>query len=434
MSQILDRHGQPLPTDDRSAATIEQLLHWETRIPGYDPRASVSVQNALGIPTLYACVAKIADTMAYLRPGLYEQIQSEQGVSRIRLWDNPLQAIVDKPSSILDPNLFYRCFFQDLQLYGNAYAGIGYQSGVPTELVYFRASTVQIWENSETDWVYRVTPSNKTTIEVQPENMLHLKLRSLDGGITGLSPISLNQSILKADAASSDFASKYYGTTAKLGGVIETPKQLNRTNIIDFVQWFNTFYTNGQTALLPAGLTWKNVQSQSARDADLIAAREMSAREIAMIYGVPLGLLGLGSRAIGKELQRESMEFVRYTLGPLFNSFTSELKFKFNLAENLHYLYDTSQLTAATTEERYASYQIAIANGLLSPNEARVKENLPRKEALDGHYMPSGTVRIDVEQPVQPASLQPEVAPTTEPDQARSVSTFDVSTGALTWK
>lgn len=404
-------------------------------IPGYDVGGRVGAYDALGIPTLYACVAKIADTMAYLQPGLYQQSQDDKGIIRVRLWDNPLQGLVDKPSSYLNPNLFYRCLFQDLQLYGNAYAGIAFENGRPIELVYFRAAIVNIWESNETSWFYQVTPSQKESIRVERENMLHLRLRSLDGGITGLSPISLNQALLKGDKASSDFASTYYGSTAKLGGVIETPKQLNRESIIDFVQWFNTFYTNGQTALLPAGLTWKNVQTTSARDADLIAARNMSAKEISMIYGVPLALLGISdSSASGKELQRESMEFVRYTLGPLFELFTSELKFKFNLASDLYYLYDTSRLTAATTEERYTSYETAIMAGVLSPNEARSKENLPPVENLDGHFLPSGSVRIDLDQPVTlaPAQADPAIEPEPEPVADRAAY-FNVKTGVMVW-
>ena len=393
--RILDHNGKEIA--ERLSETRDLTLENFLRIMGADPNPSyVSAKKSFTLSTVYACVRLLANSIAMTPLKLYRRERRAPEV--VQVTRGPFANIARDACPLFNNFVFWQSMVISLNGWGNGYAIIIRNEGVPQMLLYVAPYMVQFQDTSdpryrflrdETPYVYEVNTGMQTTF-VRPEDMIHLITFTYDG-LCGLSPVQLHQDTFQVENEQTKYGSSFYASGAKISGVIESPKQTSRADALEFVTWFNEIYGGnagqvgaGRVGFLPNGLTYKNAAVVNPQDAEWVEARKLSRREIASIYGVPPYLLGDLERATWSSITQLSEEFVRYTLNPLYTVIETELNRKLlENSLNLYYEFDPSVMLRGTTSERYANYATAINAGFMSPAEVREKEGLSYREELD---------------------------------------------------
>ncbi len=129
------------------------------------------------------------------------------------------------------------------------------------------------------------------------------------------------------------------------------------------------------------------------RSQELLKNREFQEHEIAKVFGIPEGIL---KTTADTNLENTFTVFNEFALRPLALQFQEAINSM--LDEDRHYFeFDFNGVMKVSLASRIDAYIKQINNGLLSPNEARLKENLPPIEAGDTHFMPANMMPLNDE-------------------------------------
>lgn len=113
--------------------------------------------------------------------------------------------------------------------------------------------------------------------------------------------------------------------------------------------------------------------SVSPEDAELLASRRFSTEELARIFGVPPPLAGNFERSTFTNSETAERWLAKFTLTP----WVRKLETLFNralLGAPLTIEFDLSGLLRGDPAQRWAAYDIARKNNILSVNEIRFAE------------------------------------------------------------
>lgn len=129
---------------------------------------------------------------------------------------------------------------------------------------------------------------------------------------------------------------------------------------------------------------------------ELSENRKFQEHEIAKIFGVPEQLLSSGGGEGGGSLEDAFILFNEFALRPLAAQFQDAINSL--LDESRYYFeFDYNGVLKVSLEKRIDAYIKQINNGLLSPNEARRKENMDAIEAGDNYFMPVNLMPLNDE-------------------------------------
>ena len=147
----------------------------------------------------------------------------------------------------------------------------------------------------------------------------------------------------------------------------------------------------GRVALLQEGMEFKPL-SMTNEDAQLIAARQYSVRDVARIYGIPAHMLGDLDRATHSNIEQQSLEFVIYTLMPWLKRHEEAMERDFLSDEErlsgVSIQFNVTSLLRGDITSRYAAYAQARQWGWMSINDIRRLENLPPVEGGNTYLQP----------------------------------------------
>ena len=126
------------------------------------------------------------------------------------------------------------------------------------------------------------------------------------------------------------------------------------------------------------------------RAQELLENRQFQEHEIAKVFGIPEGILNTAAET---SLENAFTVFNEFAIRPLALQFQDAINTL--LDEDRHYFeFDFNGVMKVSLASRIDAYSKQINAGLLSPNEARAKENLPPIEAGDTFFMPSNMMPL----------------------------------------
>ena len=129
------------------------------------------------------------------------------------------------------------------------------------------------------------------------------------------------------------------------------------------------------------------------RSQELLDNRKFQEHEIAKAFGIPEGILNTTAET---NLENTFTVFNEFAIRPLAMQFQEAINTL--LDEDRHYFeFDFNGVMKVSLASRIDAYTKQINSGLLSPNEARAKENLPPIEAGDTFFMPSNMMPLTPE-------------------------------------
>lgn len=327
--------------------------------------ATINETSALAISTVYACVYKIASTIAALGLEVYEK----DGANVVLANVHPAYNLVKvKPNEHQTAYEFWETIVASAVIYGVGYAVIKRdQRGFAMELIPVHYSDVDL-RSVKGEKVYIVQDIGA----VRPENMLEIC------NLMRMSPIRLHRENLGLAKSAQDFGAEYFGQSGQMTGVLSSEQPLKKEQM-DIIQgsWNNGAAQAG-TKLMPFGFKYQRI-SISPDEAQFIETRKFQAEEICRIFSVPPSLVQLPSQTTYNNTEQQNLMFARHTIVPWTQRVEQEIDRKLIPSYDRPQVYakfKLSDLQRGDSAARANYFTQMLQAGVLSINEVRAEEEL----------------------------------------------------------
>lgn len=349
---------------------------------------AVNPRLAENLSTITACVNAIASTIATLPAYVYRQ--DEAGRTEAPL--HPVSRLIRAPNVRQTWPDWVEWTLAQCLLHGNALSIVEYDgAGRVTALVPvpWQNVLVSLLPNGRLafDVVQFIAPWGGTgqPIRYLDDEVFHLKDRS-DDGFLGRSRLSRAPDVLSQAHALQEYQAGVWRNNATPGGVLSTPSVLSPEAAERIAQSFKDNYAGTgnarKTVVLEQGLTWTTT-AVSPEDAEVLASRRFTVEELCRLYQVPPPIVQDYSHGTFTNTQQAALWFAQLTLTPWVRKIEAEFaRSVFGDGAEFHIEIDLSGLMRGDFAARWAAYNIAIQQGILTPDEVREAEGYnPRGDA-----------------------------------------------------
>lgn len=354
---------------------------------GLNPSTSTRVVNARtseNLSTVLACVSAISSAISSL-PAYVYRITDE---GREEDKGHPLTRLIrNGPNRYQSWCDFCEWLVASTLLRGNGLAEIITDGGgrvvelrpIPWEFV-----SVQLLANGRlafdvsTTGLYGVGTTGRVRRLLEGE-VLFLKDRT-DDGLVGRSRLSRAAAVVSTALAIQEFSGALYENGAHPSGVLQAEGKVPDAQLERLAAHFrNTFAGPSKAAkalILDQGVEWKSV-SISPEDAELLASRRFTGEELARLFNVPSPIVNDHQHSTFTNSETLIRFFAQSTLTGWCRKIEAEFH-RSVLSEasriDRQFVLDLSGLLRGDPAQRWQSHQIALQNGVLTPNEVRAEE------------------------------------------------------------
>tara|TARA_R110001592_G_scaffold85761_1_gene253296 strand:- start:2190 stop:4214 length:2025 start_codon:yes stop_codon:yes gene_type:complete len=384
---------------------------------GYDTSSKISYQdlakegyseNAI----VNRCVNEIATNASRVKINLF------RGDAEVD--SHPILDLLGSPSPTQSQVEFFQAVYSYLLISGNSYMlSVGPDNTAPIELYTLRPDRIKIKQGNRSmplayDYiisgqVQESYPINQKTGDAQVK---HVKLFNPLDDYYGMSPIQASSvDIDQHNLANKHNVNLLQNGARPSGAVIFKPKDetggnirledTQRSQLInDINQRFSGTGNAGKPMLLEGDFDWKEM-GLSPKDMDFISLKNMSAKDIALVYGVPSQLIGIPDSQTYSNFAEAKLALYNETIIPLLDRIQADLNEwlipKFN-DEALELRYDIDSIPAMAEQRRrvFESVTTGVQNGILTRNEAREQLGYETLEGADSLLVPATLMPLNI--------------------------------------
>ncbi|WP_457664139.1 phage portal protein [Sinorhizobium medicae] len=376
-----------------------------------DAGEPITDQNILAISAVWACVNLLAGTIASLPLMVYRtNSRGERTLAR----DHPLFRILhDSPNYDQTATDFWEFSSASIELWGNSYAAIERNGGGRVAaLTPLRPDSVSVRRLENGNLEYRWTMDGENHVG-SDRAILHIRGFGGDplGGMStlhfGRHAFGLARAIDRAAAGT--FSNGMIAQTALTFERWLTDEQRNLAETKLSEKYIGA-KNSGRPIILEGG-TKIDVLSIKPEDAQMLELRGFSVEEVCRFFGIPPFMVGHTQKvtSFGSGLEQQVLGFQKFTLRRrlkrIEQALEKQLLTSAERAAGLTIEFNLEGLLRGDSTARAAFYQSALANGWMTINEVREKENLPRVEGGDVPRMQMQNV------PITEAGKQQEALP-----------------------
>ena len=379
------------PQDSVSAAPV---FYFGTSGSG----KSVTVQSAIQLSTVYACVRVISETIASLPLGIYETVND----GNEKATDHPLYRLLhDEPNSEMTSFVFREVMLAHLLLYGNSYSQI-IRSGKNQVIGLYPLlpDHMDVDRDSKGNLTYTYTTSDGKTVLIKPRDVLHIPGLGFDG-VMGYSPIALEKNAIGLGIASEEYGSKFFSNGARPSGILTHPNTVKNPKALR--ESWNSAYggssNSNRVAILEEGMKFEPIAIPN-NEAQFLETRKFQVDEICRIFRVPPHLVGNLEHATFSNIEHQSIDFAVHTIRPWLVRIEQAMnrallsdqeKGRFFVQFNI------DGLMRGDYKSRMEGYAIGRQNGWLSANDIRALENqnpIPADQGGDAYLVNGNMISI----------------------------------------
>lgn len=338
---------------------------------------TVTKQQAMSIPVVTKSVNWIASAIAALPIKMYKLTDS--GYQEVQ--DDYRLALVNEYSgNCMTANDLKRQILTDLLLEGNGYAYISKKGNKIEKLSYI--PTCRLTFTESVDNINKVINVWVDGRQVQDYNVFRL-VSNTKNGISGIGFISDCQELLGTVLNSLQYENSSISSGVRRG-FLKSKSKLDSDKMNELRRAWKKLTTPNQSdvLVLNAGIEFEDASS-TATESQLSQNKVINMHQILSYFGLPTNFFeGVNSDAY--------LTAIRIAVLPLVKQFTTALN-NFLLLEseksNMKFEIDTRSLVEIDVNAKYNMYQTALANGILTIDEVRQREQLP---VLDMSYLKLG--------------------------------------------
>ena len=397
------------PQDSVSAAPV---FYFGTSGSG----KSVTVQSAIQLSTVYACVRVISETVASLPLGVYESTDA----GNLKATDHPLFRLLhDEPNSEMTSFVFREVMLAHLLLYGNSYSQI-IRSGKNSivGLYPLLPDHMDVDRDSKGNLTYTYTTSDGKTVSIKPRDVLHIPGLGFDG-VMGYSPIALEKNAIGLGIASEEYGSKFFSNGARPSGILTHPNTVKNPKALR--ESWNSAYggssNSNRVAILEEGMKFEPIAIPN-NEAQFLETRKFQVDEICRIFRVPPHLVGNLEHATFSNIEHQSIDFAVHTIRPWLVRIEQAMNralFSEQEKGRFYAQFNIDGLMRGDYKSRMEGYAIARQNGWMSANDIRELENqnpIPASEGGDAYLVNGNMISIST-------ALKQKAADATTPERRK---------------
>lgn len=354
---------------------------------------TVTQEMALKVSALYACLKLRAETIGTFPIHILDNANN-------KLVDHDLYSVLRaSPNANMTGPDFFSQSIANFDMMGNSYAYIGaWNNGeaysltpLPTDRVRPRLSDAG---NVEYEYDGDVLPAEK---------VLHVRGFSMSG-LVGIPLLQAARNVLAGQVESNDAAARMFRQGMNVGGFFtipadkQAPAKEHRAEFDALMREFSTPENMSKWMLLLPGL--QPVANQQFRinpvDAELLMSRQFGIEELCRFLNIPPPLIGHTDKASSwaSSLENLNQHYVSYSCQPTTIRYEAAMLKLLSKRDRSRYniKFNMDGLLRGDLEKRTKSYETGIKNGYLCPDEAREKENLPKRaDGKGGVYVTPGS-------------------------------------------
>ncbi len=359
----------------------------------------VGDDRAMAVSAVWSCVRLIAETVGSLPLHTFERAGDER--RRIDDSNHYLNTLLRwRPNQEMSGLEFREAMTTQLALWGNAYAAIDrLDDGTPARLTPLRPEHVTPVRD-ETGLRYEYSTSKGVVVFGAP-SVLHLKGFGTEG-IIGLSPLAYARQSLGLSVSADLYAAKSFKDGGRPDGVLRYDKFLTdqqRKKLREVYGNVGAIGEDGRMMILELGLEFQPI-SIPPDQLQMLASRQFQIGEIARYFRVPLHLImdTTGSTSWGTGIEQLTLGFLIYTLRPYLRRWESAVSDKLVPTADRGRVFVEHQvegLLRADAKTRSEFWSRMAQNGLMTRNEIRQRENLPRIDGADALTVQTNLTPVD---------------------------------------
>ena len=384
---------------------------------GYDSAPKISYEdlatdgyseNAI----VYRCVNEIANNASRVKINLF---RGDQEVD-----NHPLLDLLYKPSPTMSQVEWFQSVYSYLLISGNNYMlSVGGDNTPPTELYNLRPDRIKIRTGTRAmpvayDYMLKgqVVESYDVDQATGGSKVKHIKLFNPLDDYYGMSPIQASSvDIDQHNLANKHNVNLLQNGARPSGAVIFNPKDetgghvqlsdVQRNQLMNDVnQRFSGTGNAGKPMLLEGDFDWKEM-GLSPKDMDFIQLKNMSAKDIALVYGVPSQLIGIPDSQTYSNFAEAKLALYNETIIPLLDRIQGDLNEwlipMFN-EQGLELRYDIDSIPAMAEQRKrvFESVTAGVRDGILTRNEAREQLGYEPMEGADSLLVPANLMPLNL--------------------------------------
>lgn len=227
--------------------------------------------------------------------------------------------------------------------------------------------------------------------------VFHLRDRS-DDGLLGRARHERAHPVIAAALALTEFSGNSYQNGAYPSGIIQAENMIGPEALADLQANFAALFAGSSKAakalILDQGLTWQSVSS-TPENLQLLEARRFAIEEAARLYQVPPPIIGDLSHGTFTNSETLIRFFAQSTISTWCRKVESEVHralFTEAMRRTHQFALDLSDLLQGDPASRWTTYDIAVRNRILTPNEIRGQEGWNPTEGGDKFQDPAPVV------------------------------------------
>lgn len=334
--------------------------------PGYDGYGTPSIDRAMQISAVWACIRLLADSVAMMPLGAY----TLQGGVRV---PTPPPPLVRQPSSDATTSEWVYMLMVSLLLRGNCYGLILNHdaSGYPSQIELLHPDAVSTRAGKDSSLTYIVNGS-----EVASRKIFHVRAFRMPGSRVGLSPIAYAARSINTEGAAADFALGFFKDGAHPSAILSADANFGEEQAKQIKQRFVASVEGREPAVLSGGLKYQQIQV-TPEESQFLATQKYGVAQIARFYGVPPEMIAgeSGNSMTYANVEQRSIDFLTYSVQPWLTRLESALSML--MPGQRHVRFDTSVLTRADILTQMQATAIGIASKQTTPDEARAQRDEP---------------------------------------------------------
>ncbi|MCL1126717.1 phage portal protein [Shewanella surugensis] len=355
----------------------------------------VTPDTALTCSAVLSCIRVITEDLAKMPIVLYKRA----GDSRERAVNHPIYKLLKRrPNHYQTPFEFKELMQSHVLLRGNAYAVIiRDNAGIPISLLPQDPDVVQMLETDGGEFFYDL--GNGKGI-APSEDILHLRGLSKDGKL-GLSLVKLMAESIGLSIATEKHGATFFGNGAHPGVTLKHPGKLSKEAKANIRKDWEDIHRGvdqaNRVAVLAEGMEVYQL-GLSNEDSQFLETRTFQRYEISGFLRVAPHLIGALDNATFSNIEHQQQFHASNALHPWCVRWEEKLNnsLLFEDEQDIYYFeYLIDSLVRADFKTRMEGYSVAIASKIMSPNEARRKENMSPYEGGDKYENPNITVTKD---------------------------------------
>ena len=395
-----------LMDDKKNEKTEERSLTRQLNIGLHGFLSGVSddmytAEQILSIPVAKACCDLIVNSIKSLPVELYERV--DDNTVRQITDDYRINLLNNAPNIISTGADFKEKMIRDLILHGNAYVDIERDGNNIISLWNIDASDVGISKFSDRerphivkDVKFKIYSSN---VELNLDDVMILTESSEDGGLTGQGVIARGYRTIELALNEIELNKNIMNNGSSPISVVKLDKNLSAEAQQRLRDSWTKMYASSQNAgkllILEQGMEYEKL-SFSPAELGLSASRSKTQAELCSLFGVPESMIDSSANTYGN-VENSSIRFLQYSITPHINVIEASLNRSLLLEKEKNtkfFKVNTDSVLQTTQKERYEALNVGISSGILSLNEARIKENLPPIDD-NFHRLSLGSVMYD---------------------------------------